>query len=52
VSDHAVSIIDKLLPSLGDPLAHHTGGYEVSWYLVAACTGRSAGFSPLRMRST
>ena len=23
-----------------------------SWYLVAACTGRSAGFSPLRMRST
>jgi hypothetical protein len=24
----------------------------VSWYLVGACTGRSAGFSPLRMRST
>src|SRR5215470_13901730 len=23
-----------------------------SWYLVGACTGRSAGFSPLRMRST
>src|SRR6516164_96200 len=23
-----------------------------SSYLVAACTGRSAGFSPLRMRST
>src|SRR5262249_42652841 len=22
------------------------------WYLVGACTGRSAGFSPLRMRST
>jgi len=21
-----------------------------SWYLVGACTGRSAGFSPLRMR--
>src|SRR5262249_9006675 len=23
-----------------------------SWYLVGACTGRSAGFSPLRIRST
>src|SRR5262245_13389715 len=23
-----------------------------SWYLVGVCTGRSAGFSPLRMRST
>src|SRR6516162_6235943 len=23
-----------------------------SWYLVGACTGRSAGVSPLRMRST
>src|SRR5262249_59337879 len=23
-----------------------------SWYLVGACTGRSAGFSPLRMQST
>jgi hypothetical protein len=23
-----------------------------SSYLVGACTGRSAGFSPLRMRST
>src|SRR6478609_2273445 len=25
---------------------------STSWYLVGACTGRSAGFSPLRMRST
>jgi hypothetical protein len=24
----------------------------ISSYLVGACTGRSAGFSPLRMRST
>src|SRR5262249_6732941 len=23
-----------------------------SWYLVGSCTGRSAGFSPFRMRST
>jgi len=23
-----------------------------NWYLVGACTRRSAGFSPLRMRST
>src|SRR5262249_50296273 len=23
-----------------------------NWYLVGACTGRSPGFSPLRMRST
>src|SRR5262245_31357206 len=23
-----------------------------NWYLVDACTGKSAGFSPLRMRST
>src|SRR5262245_60648165 len=23
-----------------------------SWYFVGACTGRSAGFSPFRMRST
>jgi hypothetical protein len=25
---------------------------STSWYLVGACTGRSAGFSPLRTRST
>src|SRR5262249_5708613 len=25
---------------------------RIVWYLVGACTGRSAGFSPLRMRST
>ena len=24
----------------------------ISWYLFGACTGRSAGFSPLRMRSS
>src|SRR5262249_61036131 len=26
--------------------------FTISSYLVGACTGRSAGFSPLRMRST
>ena len=34
--------------------AERLGGLEVDHqsYLVGACTGRSAGFSPLRMRST
>jgi hypothetical protein len=34
--------------------AERLGGLELitSSYLVGACTGRSAGFSPLRMRST
>ena len=34
--------------------AERLGGFELMAisYLVGACTGRSAGFSPLRMRST
>src|SRR5262249_16919717 len=34
------------------PIAFATLRLIASSYLVAACTGRSAGFSPLRMRST
>jgi hypothetical protein len=37
-------------PALSE--ADHPGGSQVDNELTGACTGRSAGFSPLRMRST
>src|SRR3954463_1852320 len=40
------------LSGTGSPSAFAVLRLITSSYLVGACTGRSAGFSPLRMRST
>ena len=57
-ADISASLFDHLVGA-----GEHVGGMSrpsalavlrliTSSYLVGACTGRSAGFSPLRMRST
>src|SRR5262249_16893510 len=46
-SARAISVVGTSRPSALAVLRFGT-----SSYLVGACTGRSAGFSPLRMRST
>src|ERR1700722_6484753 len=43
----ASSVVGTAMPSASAVLRLIT-----NWYLVGACTGRSAGFSPLSMRST
>src|SRR5262245_3713884 len=46
------SAIESTLAGMVRPSALAVLRLIASWYLVGVCTGRSAGFSPLRMRST
>jgi len=43
---------ESTVPGMVRPSALAVFKFTVSSYLVAACTGSSAGFSPLSMRST
>ena len=53
-SDHSItsSARASTLAGISMPSAFAVLRLTTSSYLVGACTGRSAGFSPLRMRST
>ena len=50
--DHLVGGSQQLVGGTTRPSALAVLRLITSSYLVGACTGRSAGFSPFRMRST
>ena len=50
--DHLVGAGEYSVEALSRPSAFAVLRLITSSYLVGACTGRSAGFSPLRIRST
>src|SRR5262249_20827187 len=46
------SAMESMLDGMTSPSALAVFRLMTNWYFVGACTGKSPGFSPLRMRST